>query len=131
MGIRKFFKKVGSGIKKAASWTKDKFHKTVNVVKKFAKPVMGVVDKVSGLLANVPGKIGLIAGGVNAANGVANKIMDQIPGGAVKDKLQSAQNNAMGKAHGVISKGFDIANKVNEAGQKIRNVSNIVGGLAK
>ncbi len=126
MGIKKFFKKIGSGIKKGASWAKDKFHKTVNVVKKFAKPVMGAVDKVSGLLSMVPGKIGLIAGGVNAANGVANKVLDQIPDGAAKNKLKAAQGKTTNTANNVLTKVGNIADKANDYVQRGQNIANII-----
>ncbi len=127
MGIKKFFKKVGSGLKRAGTWAKDKFHKTVNVVKKFAKPVMGVVDKVSGLLANVPGKVGLIAGGINAANGVANKVLDQIPDGAAKTKLKAAQGKATNASTNILTKVGDMAGKVNDVVQRGQNIANIIG----
>ncbi len=126
MGIKKFFKKVGSGIKKAASWTKDKFHKTVNVVKKFSKPVMGIVDKVSGLLANVPGKIGMIAGGVNAANGLANKVMDQIPDGAAKDKLKAAQGKTTNTANNILTKVGGVVDTANNYIQRGQNIANLI-----
>lgn len=126
MGIKKFFKKIGNGVKKGVSWAKDKFHKTVNVVKKFAKPVMGAVDKVSGLLSMVPGKIGLIAGGVNAANGVANKVLDQIPDGAAKNKLKAAQGKTTNTANNVLTKVGNIADKANDYVQRGQNIANII-----
>ncbi len=126
MGIKKFFKKIGNGVKNGVSWAKDKFHKTVNVVKKFAKPVMGVVDKVSGVLSMVPGKIGLIAGGVNAANGVANKVLDQIPDGAAKNKLKAAQGKTTNTANNVLTKVGNIADKANDYVQRGQNIANII-----
>lgn len=126
MGIKKFFKKIGNGVKNGVSWAKDKFHKTVNVVKKFAKPVMGAVDKVSGLLSMVPGKIGLIAGGVNAANGVANKVLDQIPDGAAKNKLKAAQGKTTNTANNVLTKVGNIADKANDYVQRGQNIANII-----
>lgn len=129
MGVKKFFKKIGSGIKKAASWTKDKFHKTANVVKKFGKPILNIAEKASGLLQMVPGKVGMVATAVNTGAGVANKILDQIPAGAAKNKLQSAQQNVLTKTSNVLNKGMSIAEKAADYGQRAQNVIGIVNGL--
>ncbi len=129
MGIKKFFKKVGSGIKKGASWVKDKFHKTVNVVKKFGKHVLYVANKVSGYLAMVPGKVGMVASGINAGTGIANDILDKIPNGNVKNKVSTLVNQAGSQANDKLNqfgnKVQQISDKVNQGMNIAKDISNI------
>ncbi len=121
MGIKKFFKKVGSGIQRAASWTKDKFHKTVNVVKKFGKPVLNVANKISGVLSMVPGTVGAVATAVNAGTGIANSVLDQLPSGKVKSKVTNVVNKATTQANTGVSKAQQYAGKVADVGRGIQS----------
>ncbi len=126
MGVKKFFKKVGSGIKKAASWTKDKFHKTVNVVKKFGKPVLNVANKVSGMLSMVPGEVGMVASAINAGTGIANSVLDQIPSGKVKNKVTNVVNKASSKANEYAEKAGSLGRNIQEGMQTARNIGSTI-----
>ncbi len=131
MGVKKFFKKIGSGIKKAASWTKDKFHKTVNVVKKFGKPVLNVANKISGMLSMVPGEVGMVASAVNAGTGIANSVLDQLPSGKVKNKITNVVNKASNKANDGVSKAQQYAEKAADLGKKIQGGMQTIQNGAK
>ncbi len=126
MGIKKFIKKVGSGIKNAASWAKDKFHKTANVVKKFAKPVLNVANKVSGVLSMVPGVVGTVASAINAGTGIANNVLDKIPNGSVKNKLTNVVNKASNKANDGVNKAANIGKQIQGGIQTAHNIANTV-----
>ncbi len=134
MGIKKFFKKIGSGIKKGALWVKDKFHKAAPYIKKFSK----IVEKGSELASLLPGEYGAAARGINAVAKVANGALDKIPDGSVKNKAKSAVDSATTKTHQVFNKGMDvvnkgvnIANKANDWVQRGQNMYNMFSGLVK
>ena len=86
MGIKSFFKNTGN-------WLKDKFHTIKNGVTKFAKAAAPIVKKGINFIEKTP-----IAPMVNAYTGglfdKAKKLINVIPDGAVKDKLNSFANKA-------------------------------------
>ena len=125
MGLKKFFKKIGG-------WVKDKFHKGVNAVKKFGKivkdKVVPIVKKGVNFINNTP-----IGGIVNSFTGgaldKANRILNYIPDGKVKDKLKDMvtkatdiKNNVVNEidkrqdqAKDLISKGNNFIDKLKQA----------------
>ena len=86
MGIRTFFKNTGN-------WLKDKFHRAANAVTKFGKVAAPIVKTGINFIDKTP-----IAPIVNAYTGglfdKAKKIINAIPDGAVKDKLNTFTNKA-------------------------------------
>ena len=86
MGIKNFFKKVGG-------WVKDKFHKVKNGVTKFVKVVAPVVKKGVDFIDKTP-----IAPIINGVTGglfdKAKKLINILPDGTVKDKLNEYSDKA-------------------------------------
>ncbi len=121
MGIKKFFKKIGNGIKKGASVVKDKFHKVASGVKKFAKPLLNVANKVSGYLQYVPGVVGQVAGWVNKGTDVAKDVVDKLPNGKVKNKVNGVIDKVSNTANQGLQKGSQYADKAANLGRKIDN----------
>lgn len=135
MGIKKFFKKAGA-------WIKDKFHKAKNIVTKFAKPVVGVVKKVTDFIGQTPIApiLNKVTGGVY---GMVKKGIDLIPDGTVKENVNKFADQAKRVSDTAISKADEYQHKANQvidkgkqwvnAGQKIadlvKNASNKVSGI--
>ena len=108
MGIRTFIKNTGN-------WLKDKFHTIKNGVTKFAKVAAPIVKKGIDFIDKTP-----IAPMVNAYTGGlfdrAKKIINVLPNGSVKDKLNSFTN----KAEQFKDKAVDVINtKQNQAKELI------------
>ena len=120
MGIKNFFKKVGG-------WVKDKFHKVKNGVTKFAKVVAPVVKKGIDFIDKTP--IAPIINGVTG--GLFNKAKDLInilPDGSVKDKLNEYRNKAEGFKNRVVDEVDKRQNQAREFINRGRGVVDMVGG---
>ena len=106
MGLKKFFKKAGT-------WVKDKFHKAKNVVTKFAKPVVGVVKKVTDFIGKTPIApiLDKFTGGLY---GTAKKVIDLIPDGTVKDNANKFADQAKKTADQAVNKVGEYQNKAND-----------------
>ena len=127
MGIKKFFKKIGG-------WVKDKFHKGVNVVKKFGKvvkeKVLPFVKKGVNFINNTP-----IGGIVNSFTGgaldKANRVLNYIPDGKVKDKLKEMVTKATDTQTKVVDEinkrqdqAKDLISKGNNLFDKLKQIPN-------
>ena len=119
MGLKKFFKKAGA-------WVKDKFHKAKNVVTKFAKPVVGVVKKVTDFIGKTPIApiLDRVTGGIY---GIVKKGVDLIPDGNVKNNVNKFADQAKKIADSTSSKIGDIQDKANQ----VINVGQKMGGLMR
>ena len=99
MGIKSFFKRTGN-------WLKDKFHTIKNGVTKFAKVAAPVIKKGVDFIDKTH-----IAPIVNAYTGglfdKAKKLIDILPDGTVKDKL----NNYTDKAEEMRNRAVDEIDK--------------------
>ena len=118
MGLKKFFKKVGS-------WVKDKFHKVKNVVTKFAKPVVRVVKKAVDFVGKTP-----LAPILNTATGgafnVIKNVSKLIPDGTVKDNINKFTNKAEQIRDTAVNKVNDIQSKVNANIDRGKQAMNII-----
>lgn len=118
MGLKRFFKKVGS-------WVKDKFHKVKNVVTKFAKPVVSVVKKAVDFVGKTP-----LAPIINTATGgafnIVRKVADFIPDGAVKDNVQKFTNRAEQIRDRVVDKVDTAQNRINTAVDRGRQIGGVI-----
>ena len=126
MGIKKFFKKAGA-------WVKDKFHKVKNVVTKFAKPVVGVVKKVTDFIGKTPLApiLNTVTGGVY---GMVKKGIDLIPDGVVKNNVNKFADKAKIHADTAIGKVDHLqqnAKQVIDKGKQWVNAGQRIGGLIK
>ena len=126
MGLKKFFKKAGA-------WVKDKFHKAKNVVTKFAKPVVGVVKKVTDFIGKTPIApiLDKVTGGIY---GMVKKGIDLIPDGSVKDNVNKFTDQAKKVADSTIGKVDEYQNKANQVidkGKQWVNAGQRIGGLIK
>ena len=132
MGIRSFFKRAGN-------WVKDKFHAVKNGVTKFAKAAAPIIKKGVNFIDKTP-----ISGVINTFTGgafdKAKKLIDLLPDGSVKDKINEYKNKAedmrnrvvdevdkrQNQARGLIDKGREIIDK----GQKAWDIVGGSKGLA-
>jgi hypothetical protein len=126
MGLKKFFKKAGA-------WVKDKFHKAKNVVTKFAKPVVGVVKKVTDFIGKTPIApiLNTVTGGIY---GMVKKGIDLIPDGSVKDNVNKFTDQAKRVSDTAISKADEYQHKANQVidkGKQWVNAGQRMGGLIK
>ena len=122
MGIKNFFKKVGG-------WVKDKFHKVKNGVTKFAKVVAPVVKKGIDFIDKTP--IAPIINGVTG--GLFNKAKDLInilPDGSVKDKLNEYRNKAEGFKNRVVDEVDKRQNQARDIIDKGRNAIGVITSKA-
>ena len=125
MGLKKFFKKVGG-------WVKDKFHAAKTGVQKFAKvvkdKVIPVVQKGVNFIDKTP-----ISNIINSFTGgafdKAKNLINLLPNGKVKDKMQEYEQKAedmrnkvtnevdkrQNQAREIIDKGRDIINRGQQA----------------
>jgi hypothetical protein len=116
MGIQKFFKNTGS-------WLKDKFHKAKNVVTKFAKPVVGVVKKVTDFIGKTP-IAPILDKATGGIYGMVKKGIDMIPDGTVKDNVNRFADKAKQVADTSINKVDEYQNKANQIIDKGRQFFN-------
>ena len=120
MSIKNFFRKIGSGFRKAGRWIRDK---ALPVVGRIVKPILNVV----GLL---PGKIGMIGKVGSAIAGAASNVIDKIPNQQVKDKLHGIVDTVNGKIQEGVNKGQQMATVandiVNATRQGVGNVASVV-----
>ena len=122
MGIKSFFKRTGN-------WLKDKFHTIKNGVTKFAKVAAPVIKKGVDFIDKTP-----IAPIVNAYTGglfdKAKKLIDILPDGTVKDKL----NNYTDKAEEMRNRAVDEIDKrqyqARDMIDKGRNAIDVISGKA-
>ena len=133
MGIKKFFQKAGN-------WVRDKFHKAKNIVKKFAKPVVKVVKKVTDFIDKTPLApiLNKVTGGIY---GLAKKGIDLIPDGAVKDNATKFAEQAKKMADSGTNKVAEMQDKAKhiidkgkqwiDAGQKIGGMAQRIPGIIK
>ena len=117
MGIKKFFKKVGG-------WVKDKFHKGVKLVSKFAKPVIKVAKKVVNFVDKTPlgPVLSKVSGGIFDT---AKKVINLLPDGEVKKNAQNFANKAESTAGQVVSKVENVQNKARDIIDRGKQASEI------
>jgi hypothetical protein len=126
MGIKKFFQKAGN-------WVRDKFHKAKNIVKKFTKPVIKVVKKVTDVIDKTPLApiLNKVTGGIY---GLAKKGIDLIPDGDVKDNATKFAEQAKKLADTGTSKVAEYQDKAKtiiDKGKQWIDAGQKIGGLAK
>ena len=111
MGIKKFFKKIGNGFKKAGRWIKDK---AIPFIGRIAKPILGGI-------AALPGKLGLIGKLGSAITGIATGVVDKIPNDKVRNRMNEWIEHEANLGREGIRKVTDIAQRAGDAINTVRD----------
>ena len=111
MGIKKFFKKIGNGFKKAGRWIKDK---AIPFVGRIAKPILNG-------LSVLPGKLGLIGKLGSAVTGIAGGVVDKIPNDKVRGRMNEWIEHEARIGQDKLHKITDIAQRANDAINTVRD----------
>ena len=119
-----------NGIKKVGRWTNRKVLKPVGRFRK--KTGLKIADAVTSVASMIPGTIGAVAGLANKGIKAVRDVIDKVPSGKVKDKLQQG----LSKAESVVDKGKQVGNKIVNAANSTKDaVTNIqkrdVGGASQ
>ncbi len=104
------------------------YNRTKDAVKngiKFAAPkVIGLVTGASKILKNMPGTIGAVAGAIDKGLSVAKSVVNSLPDGAAKDKL----NNVIDKGGTAAHAGADKATSfIGKAATVVNRMQTVVG----
>ena len=111
MGIKSFFKKVGSGLKKAGRWVKNK---AIPFIGRLAKPILHGISL-------LPGKLGLIGKLGSAVTGIAGGIVDKIPNDKVRGRMNEWIEHEARIGQDKLHKITDIAQRANDAINTVRD----------
>jgi hypothetical protein len=98
------FKKVGGAIKTFVRNTKERLTKGVKLL---GPNLLNVSQKGLGLLAKVPGSVGMVASGVNTGIEVVKNLAKDIP----NEKAKAAVNSMIAKGSNVMQNATSTANK--------------------
>ena len=111
MGVKKFFSKIGNGLKKAGRWIRDK---AIPFVGRIAKPIL------SGIAA-LPGNIGLVGKLGSAMVGIATGVVDKIPNDKLRNQMNDWIKHEANLGREGIRKATDIAQRANDAINTVRD----------
>ena len=122
MGIKKFFKKIGNGFKKAGRWIRDK---AIPFIGRIAKPILGG-------LAALPGHLGTIGRIGSAVTGIATGVVDKIPNDKVRNRMNEWIEHEANLGREGIRKVTDIVQRANDAVNTVRDgVNNQIKPIVK
>ena len=105
-----------NGIKKVGRWTNRKVLKPVGRFRK--KTGLKIADAVTSVASMIPGTIGAVAGLANKGINAVRDVIDKVPSGKVKDKLQQG----LSKAENVVDKGKQVGDKIVNAANSTKDV---------
>lgn len=105
-----------NGIKKVGRWTNRKVLKPVGRFRK--KTGLKIADAVTSVASMIPGTIGAVAGLANKGIKAVRDVIDKVPSGKVKDKLQQG----LSKAENVVDKGKQVGDKIVNAANSTKDV---------
>ena len=105
-----------NGIKKVGRWTNRKLVKPVGRFRK--KTGLKIADAVTSVASMIPGTIGAVAGLANKGIKAVRDVIDKVPSGKVKDKLQQG----LSKAENVVDKGKQVGDKIVNAANSTKDV---------
>jgi len=130
MGIKKFFKGLWNGIKKGASKIWNGVKKVIGFGGRLVKPVLQAAPQVLTGLAALPGKAGMIGKIGAPIAGVLNGIINKMPDGAAKDKVQEVYNKGQNFVNQANDKVMNVAQNVSNTAQKWLPVANEISNIA-
>ena len=107
-----FFKKIGQGIKKGATKIWDGAKKVIPRVVDVVKRLPEYADKAGRILSLLPGKYGKFGQLFQKGSQFVKPLIDKLPDGKAKDKIQQFTDNAIDKGNQLIDKGGGIINDV-------------------
>ncbi len=105
-----------NGIKKVGRWTNRKVLKPVGRFRK--KTGLKIADAVTSVASMIPGTIGAVAGLANKGIKAVRDVIDKVPSGKVKDKLQQG----LSKVENVVDKGKQVGDKIVNAANSTKDV---------
>ena len=113
-----------NALKKAGRWIKNKVIKPTG---RFLKNTgLKIADGITSVASYIPGTIGKVAGLANKGIKAVRNVVDNLPSGKVKDKLQQGLN----KTETVVDKGKRIGDKIVNASNTVNDATkNTVGAL--
>lgn len=111
MSIKKFFKKIGSGLKKAGRWVKDK---AIPFAGRLIKPILNGISI-------LPGKLGMIGKLGSALTGIAGGVVDKIPNDKVRSRMNEWIEHEARIGQDKLHKITDIAQRANDAINTVRD----------
>jgi len=118
MGIKSFFQKIWGGIKKGASKVWNVAKKVGGFIGKIVKPVAKIAPSVLSGMSMLPGKVGIIGKIGAPVMSIVNGLINKMPDGAAKEKLQQISNKGQEAIDTVQNKATNIAQNVSDKAQK-------------
>ena len=93
--------------------------KVLKPVGRFRKKTgLKIADAVTSVASMIPGTIGAVAGLANKGIKAVRDVIDKVPSGKVKDKLQQG----LSKAENVVNKGKQVGDKIVNAANSTKDV---------
>ena len=117
MGIGSFFRGLWGGIKKGATKIWGGLKKGAALVGRIAKPIGRVAQGVGKVISILPGKVGDVGRALQTGGAVARQLTEELPDGAVKDKLTGALDRGLNRGGEYVSKAQQFAQRVSDTGQ--------------
>lgn len=111
MGIKKFFKKIGNGFRKAGRWIKDK---AIPFAGRIIKPILHGISV-------LPGRLGMIGKLGSALTGIAGGVVDKIPNDKVRGRMNEWIEHEARIGQDKLHKITDIAQRANDAINTVRD----------
>ena len=112
MGIKKFFSKIGNGLRKAGRWVRDK---VFPVVGRIAKPIMSV-------LGALPGHIGMVGKIGSAVTGILHNATEKIPNEKIREKIDNVIDKGKQKFDTIVDTGQHYAERANDTVNRGREI---------
>ena len=116
MSIKRFFNKVGKGLKKVGRFVKDK---VFPVVGRMAKPILNVISA-------LPGQIGMVGKIGSAITGILHNATDQIPNNTARERLNKIIDKGKDGFDRVVDTGQHYAERANDTVDRGRRMVDIV-----
>ena len=122
MSIKKFFKKIGNGFRKAGRWIKDK---AIPFAGRLIKPILHGISA-------LPGKLGMIGKLGSAVTGIAGGIVNKIPNDKVRGRMNEWIEHESRIGQDKFDKITEIAKRAKDMVDETRNrINNEVKPILK
>ena len=112
-----FFKKIGQGIKKGATKIWDGAKKVIPRVVDVVKRLPDYADKAGRVLSLLPGKFGKFGRLIHQGGEFVKPLINQLPDGKAKEKIQQFTDNAINKGENAVNKFSQGLNEFNNKAQ--------------
>jgi len=131
MGLKSFFSKVANGVKNGATKVWNTAKKVGGYVGRVAKPILKLAPTALTGLAALPGKVGMVGKLISPFTNVLNGLIDKIPDGKAKDKVNELYDKTKDLANDVEKKAVDMTTRVSDATNKWIPFVEHMNGLIK